>query len=346
VIHGGLKYIDLPIPELYDLTNDPHEARNLATERRADVDALKKRLQAFPMGAPKPRAESAGADARLRSLGYVSGGSLLRASYTEADDPKRLIDVDRELQGVIAKSLAGDTRGALADARAIAARHPKMIVAWLQVAHLARQAGDLDDGITALQRAFLIDGSNVLAAAQLGAYLTQAGRPMDAVAALTPLAQQEDADVEVLRALALAEARAGAADRAIRLLDRARALDPNEPQLLVDQGTVDLMANRRDAAKAAFEQALQRDAAQPRAHISLGAMALDEGRDGDAVGHWRAAVARDSSEFGRIFALGAASAQRGRSGAARTAFDFFVASAPPAEYGPQIAQARAWLAGR
>src|SRR5262249_39106378 len=98
--------------------------------------------------------------------------------------------------------------------------------------------------------------------------------------------------------------------------------------------------------KAAFEQALQRDAAQPRAHVSLGAMALDEGRAADAVVHWRSAVARDPSELGRIFALGAASAQGGRTGAARTAFEFFVASAPPAEYGPQIAQARAWLTGR
>jgi choline-sulfatase len=346
VVRGHVKYIDLPVPELYDLASDPRETRNLVMERPADADALKKALGSFPMDAPRPHAEPSATDARLRSLGYVSGGSALRASYTEADDPKRLIDVDRQLQAVVAKTLGGDPAGALKDARAIAAEHPKMTVAWLQVAHLARDTGDLDGGIAALRRAFAIDAGNVQVAALLGAYLTQANHAADAVALLTPLADREDADVEVLRALALADARTGATDRAVQRVQRARTIDPNEPQLLVDEGTVDLMANRRDAAKAAFEQALQRDPAQPRAQMSLGAMALDEGRDADAVAHWRAAVARDPSEYGRVFALGAANAQRGRPAAARTAFEFFVASAPPAAYAQQIAQARGWLASR
>jgi Flp pilus assembly protein TadD len=296
------------------------------------------------MDAPRPRAESSSADARLRSLGYVAGGSALRRSYTEADDPKRLIEVDRQLQDVVGKYLAGDARGALTEATAIAGRHPRMIVGWLEVAHLARETGDLEAGIAALRRAFAIDANNVQVASQLGAYLTQAGRAQEAVTLLAPLTKRSDADVEVLRAAAVASARTGAADWAIELLGRARTLDPNEPQLLVDEGTVNLMANRRDAAKAAFEQALQRDPAQPRAEMSLGAIALDEGRAAEAVAHWRAAVARDPSELGRIFALGAANAQGGRTAAARVVFEFFVSSAPSAQYAAQLAQAREWLA--
>ena len=346
IIRGRLKYIDLPIPELYDLSTDPRETRNLATDRPSDAAALAKAVRALPMAAPRPRAESSVADARLQSLGYVSGGSPLRTSYTESDDPKRLIEVDRALQSVVTRSLDGDSAGALAEARAIAARHPKMTVAWLQVAHLARETGDLDGGIAALRHAFSIDPANAQAAALLGAYLTQANHAPEAVSVLTPLADREDPDVEVLRSLALAEARTGAADRGLRRLEQARAIDPNEAQLLVDEGTIDLMANRRPQAKVAFEQALQRDPRQPRAQMSLGAMALDEGRDADAVAHWRAAVTRDPSEYGRVFALGAANAQAGRAAAARTAFEFFVASAPPAHFAAQIAQARAWLERR
>src|SRR5207302_2825051 len=37
VIHGGEKYIDLPIGELYDLPRDSAEANNLRDERRRDV---------------------------------------------------------------------------------------------------------------------------------------------------------------------------------------------------------------------------------------------------------------------------------------------------------------------
>jgi cytochrome c-type biogenesis protein CcmH/NrfG len=78
--------------------------------------------------------------------------------------------------------------------------------------------------------------------------------------------------------------------------------------------------------------------------MSLGAIALDEGRAAEAVAHWRAAVARDPSELGRIFALGAANAQGGRTAAARVVFEFFVSSAPSAQYAAQLAQAREWLA--
>jgi len=346
IVRGRLKYIDLPVPELYDLGSDPGETRNLAKQRPTDLDTLKHALASFPVDAPRPQAESSAVDARLRSLGYVSGGSGLRASYTEADDPKRLIDVDRQLQAIVAKSLEGDPAGALHDARAIAAAHPKMTVAWLQVAHLARETGDLEGGIAALQRALAADPSNAQIAPLLGAYLTQANRAREAVTLLTPLADREDADVELLRSLALADARTGDPDRGLQRLQHAKAIDPNEPQLLVDEGTIDLMANRRDAAKAAFEQALRRDPDHPRAQMSLGAMALDEGHDADAVAHWRTAVRRDPSEYGRVFALGAANARGGRPASARTAFEFFVASAPPAQYAAQIAQARGWLAQR
>jgi tetratricopeptide (TPR) repeat protein len=346
IVRGRLKYIDLPVPELYDLASDPGETRNLAKQRPTDLDTLKHALASFPVDAPRPQAESSAVDARLRSLGYVSGGSGLRASYTEADDPKRLIDVDRQLQAIVTQSLEGDPSGALHDARAIAAAHPKMTVAWLQVAHLARETGDLEGGIAALQRALAADPSNAQIAPLLGAYLTQANRAREAVTLLTPLADREDADVELLRSLALADARTGDPDRGLQRLQRAKAIDPNEPQLLVDEGTIDLMANRRDAATAAFEQALRRDPDHPRAQMSLGAMALDEGHDADAVAHWRTAVRRDPSEYGRVFALGAANARGGRPASARTAFEFFVASAPPAQYAAQIAQARGWLAQR
>ena len=219
-------------------------------------------------------------------------------------------------------------------------------MAWLQLAHLQREAGDLEGGIASLRRARALDAGNVQAAALLGAYLTQAGRPEEAMAVLTPLSVGAGADVEVLRALALATASRGSVEPALAVIRRARDLDPGGAQLLVDEGTIDLMAGRPADARKAFEQALERDPQLARPHSSLGAIAADEGRAADAAGHWREAVARDPSEYGRIFALGVAQARGGRLAPARLAFEFFVASAPEARYREQIAQARAWLAQR
>ena len=72
VIANGMKYIDLPEPELYDLNADPQEARNLASVRPADVDMRRTLLQTFPSGEVRPTDETAEVKNRLRALGYVT----------------------------------------------------------------------------------------------------------------------------------------------------------------------------------------------------------------------------------------------------------------------------------
>ena len=68
------KFIDLPIPERYDLAADPAEATNLAGRTPAQDRTLAASLAAFKAPAPGQRiAESPDAAARLRSLGYVVG---------------------------------------------------------------------------------------------------------------------------------------------------------------------------------------------------------------------------------------------------------------------------------
>src|SRR5205823_800550 len=96
VSRGTLKYVELPIPELYDLATDPDEARNLADSRPDDARALRTQLatlRAADSGA-SPGGESGDTRARLRSLGYVTATSIKKTGITEADDPKRLIAVD------------------------------------------------------------------------------------------------------------------------------------------------------------------------------------------------------------------------------------------------------------
>src|SRR5262249_30035811 len=74
VIHGGEKYIDLPIAELYDLPEDPREMNNLRDARRRDVEESRRILGGFHAETSSSnRNISPEEAARLRSLGYVSG---------------------------------------------------------------------------------------------------------------------------------------------------------------------------------------------------------------------------------------------------------------------------------
>ncbi len=96
VIIGRDKYVDLPIEELYGLDSDPREERNQATANRPRVEILLNALRGFNTAPPAlPGEETSAVRDRLRALGYVGGSPAApRDRYGEADDPKRLIEID------------------------------------------------------------------------------------------------------------------------------------------------------------------------------------------------------------------------------------------------------------
>jgi arylsulfatase A-like enzyme/tetratricopeptide (TPR) repeat protein len=349
ILDGALKYIDLPIPELYDVRSDPQEARNLAASDAATVARLREQLDRFRTPLPiVPADETADVRRRLRSLGYVAGGGgRSPETYTKEDDPKRLIGLDAKLQTVVDRYLSGDLPGALAEARDLVRRRPSMGIAWMQLGHLERDAGNLDRAIDAMSRAVTLNAGDTEPLALLGAYLTEAGRAREAADLLEPAAEQPAADLDVLTARALALSRLQRFDDALALLGRARERHPSHAMLLVHVGTVHLTRGDRTAAREAFEEAARVSPDLARAHSSLAAMAVEEERFETAVQHWTRAASLDPGEYGRILALGIALARQGRHGPARACLEFFTARAPRERYGPDLDRARAWLnAGR
>ena len=55
---------------------------------------------------------------------YLSGTAAPKSSYTEADDPKRLVALDREIDDVITRYQAGDFRGPIALGEKIVSQRP------------------------------------------------------------------------------------------------------------------------------------------------------------------------------------------------------------------------------
>jgi len=345
IVRGDLKYIELPIPELYDLRADAREAHNLIDTRAADARALREALAAAG-GAAAERGgvqESAEARARLESLGYAARGLPLRGRYDERDDPKRLIGLDAKLQDAVRLYSSGDRPAARAIAADLVRERPGMRVAWMTLAQIERDDGRLDAAITAMRRAHDLAPQDAQTTALLGAYLTERGAAVDAVALLAPAAANERADLQVLVALAIAQARSGRGSEAVATLQRAVAAHPGNGMLLVDLGTVELMTGKRDEARRSFQAAIAANDELPRAHSSIAAMHAEDGREAEAIAEWRQAVRLDPAEYGRIYQLGVAFAQAGRTGPARTCLRFFAEAAPAASYDKQIALARAWL---
>ena len=145
------KYIQTTRPELYDLTNDPQEEKNIAQTEpqlaRILQDKLKQILeQAVQTNQPDSRIElDQEALARLAALGYVSGSVKEDFSFSQdADDPKDLIGFHVDF--LKADSLAFEKKYDQAEKlyEKLLAQRPNLYETPLHWAMMAMQKKDFD----------------------------------------------------------------------------------------------------------------------------------------------------------------------------------------------------------
>jgi arylsulfatase A-like enzyme/Flp pilus assembly protein TadD len=346
VLDGSLKYVDLPIPELYDVEADPGETKNLVASRPQDREHLRAHLadlRAQDHGS-RQSPEDAATREKLRALGYLSGAPPApRERYTEEDDPKRLIAIERRTADLIRLFREGDLGGALALALENVRQRPDTPLGHLHVAYLERARGSLPAAVDAARRALALRPDDAETAALLATYLTEAGRAREAAALLEPYAAQAEPDLGVLTARGMALAAEGRYDQALATFERARGSDPANALVLVNLGTVHLMAGDRASARRAFEAALDVDPRVARAHNSLGVIAAQEGRLEEAVERWRRAVALDPRDYQTLFNLGTTLRRQGRAAEARPYLEGYLRAAPAALEARDIARVRQWL---
>jgi tetratricopeptide (TPR) repeat protein len=345
---GRHKYIDLPLPELYDLNADPRELKNLAATEPVRLDASRATLtrqRAADKGIKRGDEDAATVE-RLRALGYVGAAQPApqKDRYTAADDPKNLISIDARNREVVSLFMDGRIEAAIALARTNLKERPDMSGANLQLAYLERARGNLSEAVMAARRAVALRPLDAEGLSLLGAYLTEAGKPREAIAMLAPFVKATSPDFDVLTALGLAYSAAGEVALAREAFTRSRATDPSNGMALVNLGTLELMAGNRAAARAALEQALETDDSIARAHNTLGVIAAEAGQIEEAIARWRKAVALNPADYQTLFNLGRTLEKKGDLGAARSYYEAYLRAAPAALEAGDIARTRDWLA--
>lgn len=343
IIHGRLKYIDLPLPELYDLPHDPAEEKNLRNDRRREVEAARAILAKSGAGtATANRKVTAEEAAQLRSLGYVSGTGEGKASYTAADDPKNLVDIDNKMHQVIDAYERHDIPGALKLAKEVVAARPNMGAGRELLAFVLQQSERVSDAIENLRAAIRSGTASESVRVQLGLLLTEQGKTREAVEVLAPLASGNDPDA--LNAYGIALADEGKLDAAVQQFQRVLQTDPNNAPAMQNLGIVALRGGDVASAQRFLTRALELN---PRLPLALNTMGVVYARQGDlarAVDSWNRAVAVDPRQYDALFNIGLVEGRSGHVAEARAALSRFVETAPKERYGADIATARKALA--
>lgn len=333
------KYIDLPIPETYDLRTDAPEQRNLATTDAARTQVLFNTLRTFNMAPPgQPGEESGAVLERLRALGYIGGSPAPpRQQYTEADDPKNLIDLDKLLHDAGDLYSRGRRDEAVAAFRAVIARRPDTADAYRYLAFVYWQTGRPREAIAILEEALARGLTQRDIRVKLGIYLAESG---SAARAIPLLEGMSDADSEVLNALGIAYGQSGRLADAMRTFERALTVDTTSAFSHQNIATLHLRSGNLAAAERSFRQALAIDATLPGAHTGLGVALARLNRLPEALDAWRKAVSLDPTDFNAMFNLTMELFESGQVDEARRYGARFVATAPPAFFGPDIARVR------
>jgi len=356
VIVDRSKYIDLPIPELYDLAADPGESSNLADRARDRLQVMTGMLRGFDVAPPnRPGQESAAAREALRSLGYVTGSAPARDRYTEDDDPKRLVEVDRDLHRASEAFQSNRTDEGIRLLESAIARRPDTADAYITLAYHYWEGGQPRRAIETLEKGLRSGAPDRDLRVRLGVYLAESGAdPRRAIALLEGL---PDDDVEALNSLGIAF---GAAERypdAIRAFNRVLALDATNALALQNLASMALrqalgMRDERAAmakmqeAEGYARRALEADPTLAGVHTIMGVILSGRGRKSEAIDSWKRAVALSPSEFNALYNLWVELAAAGRRAEALEYGRQFLATAPPAFFAREREQIAGFLSGR
>jgi choline-sulfatase len=163
-------YIEGPDPELYDLERDPRETRNLLRDERRAYAGMRRELASYDRKLAPPGAVDAETRQAMAALGYI-GRTQPAAGGGPLPDPKRHLDVLKDLRQGFAAMAHHDYRAAAAIFERTLAGNPRMADAWEFLGRAREKLGDTRAALAAYGKALAIDpGSSPVAMAAASLY--------------------------------------------------------------------------------------------------------------------------------------------------------------------------------
>ncbi len=173
-------YIEAPRPELYDMSADPAETRNILFDERRVYSLMKEELAHFGSDLALPAKVDPEEAKKLAALGYL--GSTQVTPSGPLPDPKDRIGEIAEMTRAAELARIGRDEEAIRAFRSILANNPRLADGWNQLALTLEKSGRYEEAAEAYRSA--IDHANELAgefALSRGGILLRLGRTNEAV---------------------------------------------------------------------------------------------------------------------------------------------------------------------
>jgi tetratricopeptide (TPR) repeat protein len=252
---GRYKLIMAPDPELYDLTEDPKERRNLATAQPAIYRDLKAKADSFIA----KRSENAHqidlqkideeTREKLAALGYIgsfSDSAKLRGKVL--GNPKEKIHVFNELSRAREMGIGGQVEEATSIIKAIIADDPDIIDAYFTLGNIYFKQENFSEAIRYFQECLDRKPDDSMAIINIANARRQMGQYEDAERLLLESIDKGIVDSQFYFILAGIKSAEGQEDEAIQYFEKC--IDLNSESSSSHNALAVIFLNRKDFAKA------------------------------------------------------------------------------------------------
>jgi len=261
-IEGNLKFIDLPIKEVYDFKADPAETDNLAS--KTDIVQLVRKLETLKKAlkgrGTRQDIEGQGDEIRplLESLGYISGKPPEKKDWSIQDDPKALMPLVAQVRLALEEFQAGKHNQALKKLANVIRIRPNYISAINNLAGAYFILGRVDEALATLERGLDKNPDNLQLTARLGIMLVLAKKFDAAINPLEYACDKDESNPDYFNYLGMAYMGIGSLERAKERFERALKLDPDLTSALNNLGYLNLAFYVREKEEKYLDLAIEK----------------------------------------------------------------------------------------
>jgi len=323
IIQNKLKYVDSPIPELFDLEKDFDELENGAEGK--NLSPYRKRLEevlkelSYSGKATAAKKVDRDTMERLRSLGYISAPQASpKQNFTEQDDLKVLLPYQNQLQKAMGMYHKGNVDEGIDILEKIVRERKDFDQAYAYLATLYKVKKDYKKAVEILKEGYQNCPTSYKVITTFGIFLTEVQEYDAAIQILQHGLELIDYDPELWNYLGVAYWRKGDLDEALETFDRSLSLDHNYSIAFNNKGSVYLSKflttrDRMDLDRATenFKKSIQLDPGYASAYNGLGAAYSQAGDIEGAIRSWEKAVEINPGLGFSLYNLGTAYMRKG-----------------------------------
>ncbi len=317
-IRGDIKFIDLPIVEVYNIKDDIDENHNIAVDSniiqlKRDLVKLKNDLAGKNM-IKRSQHISPGERKKLETLGYISGTPSNRPRvFTRADDLKTMLPLQNRMLTAVANYRTRGAGEAVSKLKTIVEESPGFVLVYRHLATIYKETGQVEKAIEVLESGLKKNPGNTDLMSKLGIMLAEAQQPDKAIELLNLCIQKNPYDPENFNFLGVAYYKKGNAAQAMENYRKALELDNNYASVFNNLGSVYLalyLGSRKSdervyrLAMENFNRALDIDPRLFAAYNGRGAAYKFKNQEKKAIADWEKALEINPDYIDAYFNIG------------------------------------------